>query len=70
MKPVKLLVDTLMERTKLTRETRVELTRKILQVCASCDHAKWQGGTMVCDRKKSQCHSKRVRKWLKELKES
>lgn len=45
-----------------------ELLRKVMQVCASCPHAKWQGGTMTCDRKKSQCHSKRVRKWLEELK--
>ena len=47
---------------------RDELTRKVLQVCASCSHAKWQGGAMTCDRKKSQCHSGRVRRWLAEIK--
>lgn len=46
-----------------------ELTRKILQVCASCGHAKWESGRLVCNRKKSPCHSKRVRQWLKELEE-
>jgi hypothetical protein len=45
-----------------------ELTRLILQVCASCGHGKWQGGAITYDRKKSQCHSKRVRKWLEEIK--
>jgi len=49
-------------------EQKEDLTRKILQVCASCPHAKWQGGTLTCDRKKSQCHSKRVRHWLEEIK--
>ena len=46
---------------------RVELTRRVLQVCTSCPHAKWQGRTMTCDRKKSQYHSSRVRKWLDEI---
>jgi hypothetical protein len=41
-----------------------ELVRKILQVCAACPHLK---ADAACDRKKSQCHSKRVRQWLKEL---
>lgn len=41
-----------------------ELVRKILQVCASCPHLRKDAS---CDRKKSQCHSKRVRRWMKEL---
>lgn len=45
-----------------------ELTRKIIQVCSGCAHLKWRGGP-TCDRKKSECHSSRVRKWLKELEE-
>ena len=43
-----------------------ELTRWIMQVCVSCTHL---GANAACDRKKSQCHSKRVKKWLKELEE-
>ncbi len=50
-------------------DTRAELTRKIMQVCFSCGHAKWWYGEFHCDRKKSQCHSKRVRKWLEEIKQ-
>lgn len=46
-----------------------ELTRWIMQVCASCPHATSQGRGMACDRKRSQCHSKRVKKWLKQLEE-
>jgi hypothetical protein len=41
-----------------------ELIRKIVQVCASCGHFKGQGKAAECDRKKSLCHSKRVRRWL------
>lgn len=47
---------------------KTELTRKIMQVCSSCPHLKFTGG-MQCDRKRSQCHSKRVRAWMKELQE-
>ena len=43
-----------------------ELKRQIFQVCLSCPHLKKEGG-FVCDRKRSQCHSGRVRKWLREL---
>ena len=49
------------------RGHREELSKKILQVCAHCRHFKWK--TMQCDRQRSQCHSRRVRRWLKELKE-
>ncbi len=45
-----------------------ELLRKILQVCAACKYAKWQSGKFTCGRKKSQCHSKRVRRRLEEIK--
>lgn len=40
-----------------------ELIRKIVQVCATCPHLMSRGG-WHCDRRKSQCHSKRVQKWL------
>jgi len=43
-----------------------ELVRKILQVCAGCPHFKKDAS---CDRKKSQCHSKRVRQWLERIEE-
>jgi len=46
-----------------------ELTRLIMQVCSSCGHGKWFGGAVTCDRKKSECHSKRVRKWLARIEE-
>jgi hypothetical protein len=44
---------------------REELSKKTLQVCAHCRHFKWK--TMQCDRQRSQCHSRRVRRWLEEL---
>ena len=52
------------------RDERIaELEGKIVAVCASgCPHAKWVGGWFECDRKRSQCHSKRVRRWLDEIK--
>ena len=43
---------------------RNELVRKILQVCASCPHF---GKDAACNRKKSLCHSKRVKAMLKEI---
>jgi len=50
--------------TELKRKN--ELIWKIFQVCLGCPHLK---GTnpFRCDRKKSQCHSKRVQRWLREL---
>ena len=48
------------------RDEKNELIRKILQVCAACPHLKPDAS---CDRKKSQCHSKRVRAWLKKIEE-
>jgi len=50
------------------KETIDELTREIVRVCARCPHMTYISGHMECDRKKSQCHSKRVRKWLDEIK--
>jgi len=47
-------------------DERNELVRKILKVCASCPHFRKDAS---CDRKKSQCHSVRVRKWLARIKE-
>lgn len=46
-----------------------ELVRKILQVCGACSHGQGKGRGLVCDRKKSLCHSKKVRQWLKEIKQ-
>lgn len=46
-----------------------ELEGKIVAVCASgCPHAKWEGNHFRCDRKRSECHSIRVRRWLAEIK--
>jgi len=50
----------------VTRQKINELTLKVAQVCAGCPHMKFTG-RMECDRKKSQCHSKRVRVWLAEI---
>ena len=45
-----------------------ELAAKIIQVCAQCGHGKWVMGHLECDRSRSQCHSKRVLRWLDEIK--
>ena len=50
----------------MTQQKINELTLKVAQVCAGCPHMKFTG-RMECDRKKSQCHSKRVRVWLAEI---
>lgn len=52
------------------KEQRIrELEGKIVTICMSCPHAKFvTAGQFKCDRKRSQCHSKRVKHWLDELK--
>ena len=46
-----------------------ELEGKIVAICVGgCPHAKFVTGRFECDRKRSQCHSKRVRRWLDEIK--
>ena len=53
----------------MSQEERIrELEGKIVTVCIQCPHAKWAFGWYECDRKRSQCHSKRVRRWLDEIK--
>ena len=52
----------------MTQERIQELQTKIFSVCASCPHVKWVTGRLECDRKRSQCHSKRVIRWLDEIK--
>ena len=53
----------------VTKEDRIrELEGKIVTVCVFCPHAKFAGGRYECDRKRSQCHSKRVKHWLDEIK--
>jgi hypothetical protein len=44
-----------------------DLSVRIIKVCSGCPHSKFVAGHFECDRKKSQCHSKRVRKWLAEI---
>ena len=44
-----------------------DLSARIIKVCSGCTHSKFVAGHFECDRKKSQCHSKRVRKWLAEI---
>jgi len=50
---------------EITREK--ELMTKLLAICAGCPHIKWIGGKFVCDRPRTECHSARVRAYLKEL---
>jgi len=53
----------------MEREEKIrELEGKIVAVCMTCPHAKFVTGRFECDRKRSQCHSKRVRRWLDEIK--
>ena len=50
-----------------TTQARIrELEGKIVAICMQCPHAKWVGH-FECDRKRSQCHSKRVCRWLDEI---
>lgn len=44
-----------------------EVVRKVLQVCASCPHGQGPGRGLVCHQYPSRCHSKRVKRWLKQL---
>jgi putative lipoic acid-binding regulatory protein len=44
-----------------------ELVRKILQVCAGCAHGQGKGRGLVCEQNPGKCHSKRVRRWLKQI---
>lgn len=60
--------ETLMTDKLMIQERIDELERRIFQVCASCEHNKWVTGHFECDRKRSQCHSKRVLRWLDEIK--
>ena len=51
------------------REAQIsELEGKIVTVCMQCPHSKFVTGHFECDRKRSQCHSKRVLRWLDEIK--
>jgi hypothetical protein len=51
------------------KDEKNELVRKILQVCGTCSHGQGPGRGLVCSQKGGQCHSKRVQRWLKEIKE-
>ena len=54
---------------KMSKAAQIrELEGKIVTVCVQCPHAHFAGGTYRCDRKRSQCHSKRVLRWLDEIK--
>ena len=47
-----------------------ELEQMIAGYCISsdCDHLRFVTGRFECDRKRSQCHSKKARRWLDEIK--
>jgi len=44
-----------------------ELEGKIVMVCIQCDHMKREPGIYICRVGRSHCHSKRVQKWLDEI---
>ena len=41
-----------------------ELVRQIIQKCAACKHGR---SHLTCRQKTSQCHSRKVREWLKQI---
>jgi len=45
-----------------------ERENKIAAVCRSCSHAKWLVGGFQCTVGRSHCRSRRVRRWLNEIK--
>ena len=46
-----------------------ELEGKIVAVCITCPHAKkWMAGHFECKVGRRRCHSRRVRRWLDEIK--
>ncbi|MBA7558447.1 hypothetical protein ES708_00050 [subsurface metagenome] len=45
-----------------------ELERKIASVCARCPDAEWLIGRFQCTVGRKHCHSRRVRRWLNEIK--
>ncbi|MBA7575089.1 hypothetical protein ES708_16910 [subsurface metagenome] len=45
-----------------------ELENKIAAVCRSCSHAKWLIGGFQCTVGRSHCRSRRVSRWLDEIK--
>ena len=45
-----------------------ELEGKIVAVCMTCGHSHFVAGRFECDRKRSHCHSSRVRRQLAEIK--
>lgn len=53
----------------MNNEERIhELERKIATVCARCPDAKWLIGRFQCTVGMRHCHSRRVRRWLDEIK--
>ena len=47
-------------------DERNELVRQIVQTCAACKHGR---ANLICRQNQSQCHSPKVRKWLKQIQE-
>ena len=58
-----------MPEEKISIEDRIsELEGKIVAVCMRCPHSRFVVGRFECTVKRSHCHSKRVRRWLGEIK--
>lgn len=53
----------------MNKEERIkELEGKVVAVCMTCSHSKWVTGRFECTVSRRHCHSKRVRRWLDEIK--
>ncbi|MBA7546723.1 hypothetical protein ES705_39118 [subsurface metagenome] len=58
-----------MPEEKLSKEDRIsELENKIAAVCIRCPHVKWYTGFFKCRTSRRHCHSRRVSRWLEEIK--
>ncbi|GAI88746.1 unnamed protein product [marine sediment metagenome] len=52
-------------------EARIsELENKIAAICISCPQSKWLIGGFQCTVGRRHCHSRKVRRWLDEIKRS
>ena len=53
----------------VSKEDRIsELENKIAAVCMHCPRVKWYTGFFKCRTSRRQCHSRRVGRWLDEIK--
>ena len=58
----------MLKRRTIVEDQLAELENKIVAVCMRCPHSRFVTGRFECTVKGSHCHSKRVRRWLDEIK--